>query len=192
LDTLPPALIRFFEQYHAVSGEALAAIADISEPFWVKKNTEIQPIGRTCKTIYFIIEGIARIHYYKNGTDITEYFAFGPDIVVRAESLFRNQPSQKAIEIIENAQLVATDAAQLFQLYDRQPGVERLFRKIFEDCYVDTINRLESIQFHTAKERYIALLNEQPKLLQRVSLKHIASYLGITQVTLSRIRASAR
>jgi CRP-like cAMP-binding protein len=57
---------------------------------------------------------------------------------------------------------------------------------------VNTINRLESIQFHTAKERYAALLNEQPNLLQRVSLKYIASYLGITQVTLSRIRASVR
>jgi CRP-like cAMP-binding protein len=105
---------------------------------------------------------------------------------------FGGRPSQKAIEIIEEAELIATDAAQLFELYDSRPGVERLFRKIFEDCYVDTINRLESIQFHSAKERYIALLNEQPNLLQRVSLKHIASYLGISQVTLSRIRASIR
>ncbi len=192
MDALPPALIHFFEQYHVISGEALAEIAHISGSVFVKKNTEIQSVGRTCKTIYFIVNGIARIYYYKDGTDITEYFAFGPDIVVRAESLFKNQPSQKAIEIIEDAELIATDAAQLFQLYDSRPGVERLFRKIFEDCYVDTINRLESIQFHSAKERYIALLNEQPNLLQRVSLKHIASYLGITQVTLSRIRASIR
>ncbi len=192
MDALPPALIRFFEQYHVISGEALAAIAGISGSIVAKKNTEIQPIGRTCKTIYFIVNGIARIYYYKDGTDITEYFAFGPGIVVRAESLFKNQPSQKAIEIIEEAELIATDAAQLFQLYDSRPGVERLFRKIFEDCYVDTINRLESIQFHSAKERYIALLTEQPNLLQRVSLKHIASYLGISQVTLSRIRASIR
>ncbi|MFY8165710.1 MAG: Crp/Fnr family transcriptional regulator, partial [Sediminibacterium sp.] len=57
-----------------------------------------------------------------------------------------------------------------------------------EAAYVSTVERIESIQFHSAEERYNALMKESPNLLQRVSLKHIASYLGITQVSLSRIR----
>ncbi len=60
-----------------------------------------------------------------------------------------------------------------------------------ETGYVDTVKRLESIQFHTAEERYLQLL-KTPNMLKRVPLKHIASYLGITQVSLSRIRANIK
>ena len=71
---------------------------------------------------------------------------------------------------------------------DAFPDIERLFRKIFESAYVETVNRIEGIQFHTAEERYRALIKEAPNVVKRVPLKHIASYLGITQVSLSRIR----
>ncbi|MFT4536532.1 MAG: CRP-like cAMP-binding protein [Saprospiraceae bacterium] len=58
-----------------------------------------------------------------------------------------------------------------------------------QQVYVDLVERIEDIQFHTAHERYKNLLKKQPQILQRVPLKHISSYLGITQETLSRIRA---
>jgi CRP-like cAMP-binding protein len=64
-----------------------------------------------------------------------------------------------------------------------------LFRKIYENAYVELVNRVESIQFHTAEERYHNLLSQSKQTIQRVPLKIIASYLGITQVSLSRIRA---
>ena len=81
------------------------------------------------------------------------------------------------------------NANQLFKLYDTFPEIERLFRKIFETAYVETVNRIEGMQFHSAEERYNALLTEAPNVLMRVPLKYVASYLGITQVSLSRIRA---
>lgn len=188
---IPDSLLEFFNRYNKISAEAYEAIAGISELLSIKKNRDLQSIGHTCRTIYFISKGAARIYYYKDGTDITEHFAFENSISVRVESLFTNKPSRKAIEIIEDAEVVAIDAIGLFKLYDVYPEIERLFRKIFEEGYVETVNRLESIQFHSAKDRYNALLTEHPNILQRVPLKHIASYLGVTQVTLSRIRASA-
>ena len=131
---------------------------------------------------------MARIYYYKDGTDITESFSFENNIIARVESLFTGHPSRKAIQVLEDSEIIAIDAAKLFGFYDDYPGIERLFRKIFEAGYVDTVNRMEGIQFHTAEERYKALLEEAPDLLKRVPLKHIATYLGITQVSLSRIR----
>jgi CRP-like cAMP-binding protein len=182
-------LFTYFKTYNQLSEKAVRAISAICTPVTIKKNKDLQPIGHTCKTIYFIKQGAARIYYYKNGNDITECFVFENKIIARVESLFTGKPSQKAIEIIEDAELIAINATQLFKLYDTFPDIERLFRKIFEAAYVDTVNRVESIQFHTAEERYTTLLNETPNVLQRVALKHIASYLGITQVSLSRIRA---
>ncbi len=131
---------------------------------------------------------MARIYYYMDGIDITEGFFFENSIIARVESLFTGKPSRKAIQILEDAEIIAINANGLFKLYDRFPEIERLFRKIFEAAYIDTVNRIEGIQFHTADERYKALLKEAPNVLQKIPLKYVASYLGITQVSLSRIR----
>ena len=183
------ALYQYFKKFNLLSKEAEEAIADISNIISIKKNKDLQPIGHTCKTIYFINKGVARIHYYKDGIDITEGFYFENNIIARVESLFTGKPSRKAIQILEDAEIVAIDANALFKLYDKFPEIERLFRKIFEAGHVDTVNRIEGIQFHTAEERYKALLNEANDVLKKVPLKYVASYLGITQVSLSRIRA---
>lgn len=181
-------LFEYFKKFNPLSQEAENAIAEICSILTIKKNKDLQPIGHTCKTIYFINKGVARIYYYKDGIDITESFAFENHIIARVESLFTGKPSRKAIQILEDAEIVAINADGLFKLYDTYPEIERLFRKIVEAGYVETVNRLEGIQFHTAEERYNALLNEAPNILQRIPLKYIASYLGITQVSLSRIR----
>lgn len=186
------SLIEYFKQYNALSVEAIEAISEICKPINVSKNKDLQSIGHTCKTIYFIKKGAARIYYFKDDIDVTECFVFENNIIARVESLFSGKPSRKAIQIIEDAELIAISATPLFKLYDTYPDIERLFRKIFEAAYVDTVNRVESIQFHSAEERYLALLNEAPNVLQRVPLKLIASYLGITPVSLSRIRATAK
>jgi CRP-like cAMP-binding protein len=181
-------LFQFFKKYNALPKKAEEAIAAISSIITIKKNKDFQPIGHTCKTIYFINKGIARIYYFKDGIDITENFYFENSIIARVESLFTGKPSRKAIQILEDAEIVGINANQLFKLYDSFPEIERLFRKIFESAYVETVHRIEGIQFHTAEERYKALLQEAPDILKRIPLKYVASYLGITQVSLSRIR----
>ena len=182
------SLFQYFSKFNPLSKEAEHAIAEISSIVSIKKNKDLQPIGHTCKTIYFIKKGVARIYYFKDGIDITESFFFENSIIARVESLFTGKPSRKAIQILEDAEITAINANLLFKLYDSFPEIERLFRKIFQAAYVDTINRIEGMQFHTAEERYSALLNEAPNILMRVPLKYVASYLGITQVSLSRIR----
>ena len=182
------SLFQFFQKYNTLSKEAENAIAEISEIIFVKKNKDLQPIGHTCKTIYFIKKGVARIYYFKDGIDITESFFFENSLIARVESLFTGKPSRKAIQVLEDAEIIAINANGLFKLYDTFPEIERLFRKIFEAAYVDTVNRIEGIQFHSAEERYKALLDEDPNVIQRIPLKYVASYLGITQVSISRIR----
>lgn len=175
-------------KYNTLSKEAERAISEISKIITVKKNTDLQPIGHTCKTLYFINKGVARIYYFKDGTDITESFSFENNIIARVESLFTGKPSRKAIQILEDSEVVAINSSLLFKLYDNFPEIERLFRLIFESAYVGTVDRIEGIQFHSAEERYNALIKEAPDVIKRIPLKHIASYLGITQVSLSRIR----
>jgi CRP-like cAMP-binding protein len=182
-------LFQYFKKYNPLSETAENAIAEISSIVAIKRNKDLQPIGHTCKTIYFINKGLARIYYLNDGIDVTESFSFENNLIARVESLFTGKPSRKAIQVLEDAELVAINASKLFKLYDSFPEVERLFRKIFEAAYVETVNRIEGMQFHSAEERYNTLIIESPDILKRIPLKYIASYLGITQVSLSRIRA---
>lgn len=184
------AMLDYFNTFYPLSQAAQEALINISNKLTIKKNKDLQSIGHTCRTIYFIKNGLARVYYFKDGTDITEYFAFENNLIARVESLFTGRPSRKAIQILEDAEIISLNATLLFQLYNEFPEIERLARKITEAALVENVNRLESLQFHSADERYKALIEEAPDVLKRVPLKYIASYLGITQVSLSRIRAA--
>jgi CRP-like cAMP-binding protein len=183
------ACISWLQSYQRLPDEATSALASICLQGHTPKGQSLQPIGHTCRTVYVLMQGFMRIHYTKDGLDITESFEAAPAVVARVESLFSGRPSRKGIQALEPCHWIAISAQPLFALYDHHPAVERLFRKVFEEGYVETVNRLESLQFHTAEERYRQLLEEHPEVVQRAPLKYIASYLGITQVSLSRIRA---
>ncbi len=184
------ALINFFSSIHPISNKAADAVCAIAKLTSLKKYAELQPIGHTCKTIYFLKSGLARIYYFKDDIDITESFSFENSIVVRFESLFNGQPSRKAIQVLEDSEVVSLDASKFFALFNEFPDLEKAFNNIVKNALIDNICRIESIQFHTAEERYNDLINEQPDVIKRVPLKYIASFLGITPVSLSRIRAA--
>lgn len=184
------ALLDYVSGIQELPPDSIAAFAEIIEPQEYKKGGLVQPIGHTCRTIYFVKRGALRVYYFKDSHEITESFEFENSFVARAESLLTGKPSRKAIEAIEDSEVLAINAIKLFELYDQHPYLERLFRKLMEASYLKMINRVESLQFHTAAERYQELLREHSDLLQRVPLKMIASYLGITPESLSRIRAA--
>jgi len=181
-------LFSQIEKVHPISTDAIMALSSICKELNVSKGKNIQEIGHTCKTIYFVKKGLVRIYYFKDAIDITESFEFENAFVARAESLFTGKPSRKAIQAIEDTCIIGIDSHKLFKLFDMHSSLERLFRKIIETSYVKTVNRIESLQFNTAEERYNALLKSAPDVLKRIPLKYVASYLGITQVSLSRIR----
>ena len=184
-------LLSFFEIIYKITPDARESLSSLITEKEYSKNEVIQQIGSRCRTIYIVKKGIARIFYHKDGLDITEHFAFDNDLIVRAESLFTGEPTSKGIQAIENTTVYAIDSSSLFSLYDQHHDIERLFRLLFEREHVNSIKRLESIQFQSAKDRYLELL-KNTDYIQKIPLKHIASYLGITQVSLSRIRSEIR
>lgn len=180
--------LEHLDHIHKISTDSKSALQSIITRKHFAKNEIIQDINTSCRTVYIVEKGCARIFYYKDGNDITEHFAFENEIIVRAESLFTGKPTSKGIQAIDDTIMLAINSESLFQLYDKHHDIERLFRLIFEKEYVNTVRRIESLQFKTAKERYLELL-DSTNYVQKIPLKFIASYLGITQVSLSRIRA---
>jgi CRP-like cAMP-binding protein len=184
-------IAEYFNTIHHLSLEAQRALEQIIVEKTYQKNEIIQDIGSRCRTVYIVKDGCARIFYYKDGNDITEHFAFENELIVRAESLFTGKPTSKGIQAIDKTTIISIDSESLFKLYDQHHDIERLFRLLFEKEYVNTVKRIESLQFKSAKERYVELL-ETTDYVQKIPLKYISTYLGITQVSLSRIRAEVR
>lgn len=182
-------LLQHLNKIHRLSPKAEQALLAICASLSVPKNKDLHPIGHTCRNIYFVKKGLLRIYYFKDGRDITESFQMENALVARADSLFDAKPSQKGIQAIEDSELVAINSAKLFALYDEHHDMERLFRKIYEQAYVSTVERIENIQFFTAEQRYQKLKENYADVLLRIPLKYVASYLGISQVSLSRIRS---
>lgn len=139
--------------------------------------------------IYFIEKGIARIYYHKHGKEITEWIAMEGQFFLSIISFFRRMPSRLIIQVIEPAVVHGIHHDKLMHLADQHHDVERLLRKMITGSLIHSQIRMDSIQFETALQRYENLIQASPQIVQRVPLTYIASFLGITLETLSRIRA---
>ena len=186
---MPKDLVDRFKQISSLSEESEKLLYSLIKLQSIPKNEELQSIGKTCQTLYFLKSGLARIFYFHEGIDVTEGFYEPFCLIARVESLFGGLPSKKGIQVLEESEVWSISTKQLFALYEDHRDLERLFSRLFERSYVQTIQRIENLQFHTAEERYELLAKDQPEVLRRAPLKYIASFLGITQVSLSRIRA---
>lgn len=166
-------------------GEFLRAWSSWSVPrdhFMVSENA-------VCDHIYFVKKGILRIFYFKNGKEITEWIAMDGTFCLSILSFFERTPSRLQIQTLEASEIMGIHYDDLTGMAARFHEVETLFRKMMTASLILSQYRMDSIQFETAQQRYDRLLETQPELLRRVPLTYIASFLGITPETLSRIRA---
>jgi len=153
-----------------------------------KKGHILHKEGTVCAFIYLIEKGIARTFYYKEGKNISVHFAIEGELTTAIDSLISKKYSRYGIELLEDSEIQVIPYQKLQELLLNYPHYEQYIREILIDSYIQLAERVEEFLFFSAKERYHNLIIDKPFLLQRVSLGHVASYLGITQETLSRIR----
>ena len=169
-----------------ISSEALDALAEtVSFP----KGYLIHQQGQVCRKLFIITKGIARIFYHRDGNNITNQFIVEDGVIAAMESLFSRKPSYYNIELLEDCELIKVDYNQIEELYGRYHDLESCGRIMAIECYLEENERNRSFQMLGAKDRYLNLIGAQPEILQRANLGHIASYIGVTQVQLSRIRS---
>lgn len=144
------------------------------------------------KNIYFIKKGIVRAYAHSVDIDITFWLGREGETIISMKSYVANKKGYETIELLEDADFYQLNTVALNLLYEKDIHIANWGRKFAEQELLKTEERLISRQFKTASERYKMLLKENPDLIQRVQLGYIASYLGITQVSLSRIRAEIK
>jgi len=155
------------------------------------KNYYILKPGKPCKHLWFMIEGAVR-YFYTNeqGKEINTWFSLDTQIITDTTSFVHQEPAQESIQLIEDCELYAIEYTALQTLLQKHHSFALWYIKLVEMHYISQIeDRLADLQFLDAKQRYQKLLNLYPDITNRISLGNIASYLNITQETLSRIRA---
>jgi CRP-like cAMP-binding protein len=155
-----------------------------------KKNTTILSSGEICSEFYFVNKGCLRTYFLtKQGNEKTRYIAFDCSIVSSFSSFISRQQSFEFIETIEDSELFVMKHRDFYQLVSEIPQWAKYYNSILEMAYLFQNKGIENLVTLSAKQRYDNLLIEKPMYIHKLSNKILASYLNITQETLSRIKS---
>lgn len=182
-------IIRSIDQtYSELTPECIQELIPLCKLLQLEKGAILVREGQYADKTYFIAEGAARAYYLKDGREITDWFAFEDAFISAINSFFLNIPSPYFIELLEPAVIIEISRNTMLELCDRHHSFDRLCRIIVTKTMLQLQQRVVSIQFESAQQKLDSLLTIRPDITNRVPLGHIASYLGITLETLSRIR----
>lgn len=181
----------FFEQNADLlleNPELAEAFQDIMKPEKYAKHHILHEAGNICNHMYIITSGIARVFYYKEEKDITVHISAEQETITTIDSFVQRKKSKYNIEALEDLEVLKIAHSDLENLFETNPRYERFGRLFLQKIYIDLVERIDDLQLHTALERYNILLQKKPYLFNRIASKHIASFLGMTPETFSRIR----
>ncbi len=182
-------LIYYIKKWTTITKEDELAILSSFESVKIKRKKELLISGQICKYIYFITKGCLRSFYIDSkGTEHIYQIRMDNNWIADIQSFFSQNSSKYNIEALEDSELLRISHKQFEQLLLEIPALERYFRVLFQKAYINALSRLNATMWETAMDRYNEMLKENPEIFQRVPLVYIASYLGITPESLSRIR----
>lgn len=176
------------EKYGLNASESEQLLAQM-ERLTYRKGEHIVREGERNSSLYLVAQGIWRGHYLRDGVDISLWFASEGDTLFSSWSYVADRPSLTSIEAMSDSTVFRISKQKMETFFTSSIAFANIGRIIFERQFLDMENWMINGGAAQAKQRYLALLEQNPELLQHVPLKHIASYLMITSQSLSRIRA---
>ncbi len=175
-------------RYSTMTHDELDVLESILVPMKFQKGEKILSEGETCTYIYWIVKGLVRQFYYKNGKELTEYMAVENHIIMCIQSLFKEEPTHLQIHALEPTIIYAMPRNLLEQVAMKSVNIQILYRKILEESLIQSQIHADMMRFETAQDRYMKLVKLHPQLVLRAPLVYIANYLQMTPETLSRVR----
>ncbi|MEM9078500.1 MAG: Crp/Fnr family transcriptional regulator [Bacteroidota bacterium] len=185
----PDSFKDFITKYVFLPEKDWKKILGCLEPLSVKKGILLLEEGQLCNHVYFLERGLLRFSMLKNGEYVTKFFTEPPYAFTSQYSFSNRLPARENIEALENSDVWRISYEKSNELL-RLESWNTFVRKLIQEVQFFTELILEEAQNETAEKRYAKLLQNRPQLVQRVSLKHLASYLGVTPQSLSRIRSN--
>lgn len=180
---------NYFRSFNIFSDSEISDFLQLFETRKVYKNDFFVQEGDQCREIAFIVSGIFRSYYISDeGKDITYCFRFPEQLMASYSSFISDAPSRENMQAITDANLMVLKKEVIDGLVKDDLNWTKFLKMIAEQEYLELEKRFFQLQRDSAAQRYETLLGNQPDYVQKISLQYLASYLGITQRHLSRIR----
>ncbi len=183
-----PTFINFLKQFGELPDIAVAAIDTKVQRMELPKKHILLKKGKVCNFLYFIEKGLARNFFEEDNKELTNDIILEGEILVSFSSFISRKPSLETIELLEDGVLCAIHYDDLQNLYQQFPIMERTGRMIAEHHYNSLAMKSYRLKFSNSSERYQYLFDNKIEIVKRVPIGIIASYLGMSIETLSRIR----
>lgn len=182
-------LAGFLRQYLELPSDELSELMSCCEYRMLKKREMLLECGQTERYVWFIRTGYVRFfHFSQSADEVTSDFVFAPGFVTAFRSYIVGAPSLVAVQAMEEMEVVGWRRDDLYALYDRYPLIERIGRIMAEQFFLSLDKHLTAFLNQSPQQRYLWLLKEYPEFIRNIPLVYLASWLGITPETLSRIR----
>ena len=188
MSTRAHSLVDYVNETVRLNDEIKEAVSKTCQIQNFEKGELLIKQDRIAHRIFFIEKGSARTFYYHDGKDVTSWIYREGQFITSWSSFYTRTPSYENVELTEDATVASISYDHLHQLYQQYPRMQQFGRVMVEEQLVFLDYFYKGFMFMTAKEKYDLLLSIFPDMTQRVNLGHIASFLGISQETLSRIR----
>lgn len=180
--------LSYIGKYGYINAEATEELLSRINCVNFEKGHKIIRHGQIATSFFFVVNGMVRAYYSKGDKEVTSWFAYEGQAAVAISSLFDNQPSHETVECIEDCELFYITNNDLKDLFRKYECMNTIGRKMVEEYCTILDDRVYQLQVMSATDRYKDLMTYEPQIVQRAPLSNIASFLGISQETLSRIR----
>ncbi len=184
-------LKRFISEYVQLPEDELDFIAQQFKSKTIKKNEFVLQEGETCKDLIFVQSGCLRLYYLQEDFEVSVWFALKHSSAIEMYSFISEMPSNYFLQAIETTEVLYLPKTVLNKLYETHPKLQEMMRKFWEDVILNLLERFTALQRDSAEQRYLDLL-DKPDLLQTIPQKYLASFIGVTPTSLSRIKKNIR
>jgi len=180
-------LKKFISRFVTLSDAELEEVTNKFKSKPVKKNSYLLREGDTCKDFIFVQKGCLRLYYVKDDIEVSVWFAFQHSSAIEIYSFISENPSEYYLQAIEDSEVLYIPKTELKKLYQHQPKMQEMMRNFWEAVLLDLISRFIALEKDSAEKRYLDLLNNSD-YLETIPQKYLASFIGVTPTSLSRIR----
>lgn len=182
-------LKRYINSNISISPGKLEEIASLFRVKQVKRHVILLNAGEVCKELYFVNSGCIRTYYIgQDGRERTRYIAFDGIVGTALSSFISGTPSFEFVDATEDAELLCISRRDFYKLTDEMAEWGEFYRKLLELAYIYQSKRIESLVTLTARERFDEMMKNHPEYTRRLPNYILASYLDMSQETLSRLK----